>query len=52
VRWYDDGRQRTRRFAEEAAARAYDEQQRRAQVASRGVRAIELAGELGQLVAP
>ncbi len=41
----------TRRFAEEAAARAFDEQQRRAKAAARGVRAIELAGELGQLLA-
>ena len=51
VRWYDDGWQRTRRFAQEPAARAFDEQQRNAKAAARCARAVELAGELGRLVA-
>ncbi len=51
VRWYHDGRQRTRRFADEPAARTFDEQQRNAKAAVRDARSAELAGELGRLVA-
>jgi hypothetical protein len=50
VRWYDAGRQRTRRFAEEPAARVFDEQQRAANAAARDAGSVALAGELGRLV--
>jgi hypothetical protein len=44
VRWYDAERQRTQRFAEETAARAFDERQRGVKAAARAARSAELAG--------
>ena len=49
VRWSDAGRQRTRRFAHEGAARGFDAQRREAKLAAREAYAAELAGELAQL---
>jgi integrase len=49
VRWYEAGRQRSRRFVEEQPARAFDAQQRRDKAAGRRAEDAELAGELARL---
>jgi hypothetical protein len=49
VRWSDMGRQRTRRFAHEAAARRFDAERREAKLAVREAHAAGLAGELARL---
>jgi hypothetical protein len=49
VRWYEAGRQRSRRFADEGPARAFDEQLRTAAAAARQADDSKLAGELARL---
>ena len=49
VRWYEAGRQRSRRFADERPARAFDEQLRTAAAAARRADDAKLAGELARL---
>jgi hypothetical protein len=49
VRWDEAGRQRSRRFAEEGAARGFDAERREARIAAREAHAAGLAGELAQL---
>jgi len=49
VRWYEAGRQRSRRFGEEPAARAVDAEQRAAKTLARQESEAELASELAQL---
>ena len=49
VRWYEAGRQRSRRFALEAPARAFDAERHEAKAAARDATAARLAGELARL---
>jgi hypothetical protein len=49
VRWYEAGQQRSRRFADQRAARDFDAEQRAARTAARQQREAALAGELAQL---
>lgn len=49
VRWYETGRQRSRGFADEGPARAFDEQLRTAAAAARHKDDAKLAGELARL---
>jgi integrase len=49
VRWSEGGRQRTRRFAEERAARGFDRERQEARIAARKAQAAGLAGELARL---
>src|SRR5215210_2896180 len=49
VRGSEGGRQRTRRFAEERAARGFDRERREARIAAREAQAAGLASELARL---
>jgi integrase len=49
VRWYDAGRQRSRRFADEQAARAFDADRAEANKTQREIAATALANELAGL---
>jgi hypothetical protein len=49
VRWSETGRQRTRRFANEGAARGFDAERRGAKLAARLAHDAGLAGELARL---
>jgi hypothetical protein len=48
VRWSEAGRQRSRRFAHEAAARDFDVERREATAAARAATAASLAAELAR----
>ncbi len=49
VRWYEAGRQRSRRYAHETAARAFDAECRETKAAAREATAARLSGELAGL---
>ena len=49
VRWYEAGHQRSRRFAHEAPAHAFDAERHEARAAARDATAARLAGELARL---